>query len=240
MINRILIRVLWSLSLAALLFSTAGIETGFLRAAQEASINPDINVRWRSENIEPLIDILESVNRDIYANRGQLAELVKPTKGSTVADVGAGSGFMVEEFAHQVGEEGMVYAVDINLKLLEQIEQRTNRQRLNNVRTILATDDSSRLPADSIDLIFICDTYHHLEYPTSMMRTIFEALKSGGEMVLVEFTRIPGESEDWILNHVRAGKEEFTTEILDAGLRLVEEHDAPFLPRNYVLRFRKP
>jgi hypothetical protein len=65
-------------------------------------------------------------------------------------------------------------------------------------------------------------------------------LKQGGEMVLVEFKRVPEESPDWILNHVRAGREVFVQEILEAGFEYVQELDAPFLPRNYVLRFRKP
>jgi ubiquinone/menaquinone biosynthesis C-methylase UbiE len=147
---------------------------------------------------------------------------------------------MVEEFAQKVGERGQVFAVDINLKLLEQIETRARQQGLRNIQTILATDDSSRLPSDSVDLVFICDTYHHFEYPRSTLQTIFEALRSGGEMVLVEFKRIPGESPEWVMNHVRAGKETFLEEILDAGFLLIREHDAPFLPRNYILRFRKP
>jgi len=217
-----------------------GLDGVFLRAAQESSVKPGINERWRSDNIQPLIETLESVNRDIYQNRKQLAELVKPVSGSTLADVGAGSGFMVEEFARAVGGSGTVYAVDINLKLLEQIEDRTSRQGLRNIRTILATDDSSRLPPASVDLVFICDTYHHFEYPKSTLQTIFDALKPGGEIVLVEFKRISGESEDWILNHVRAGKKEFTQEILDAGFQFLKEQEVPFLPRNYVLRFRKP
>lgn len=157
-----------------------------------------------------------------------------------MADVGAGSGFMVEEFARMVGSTGMVYAVDINLKLLEQIERRSEQQGLDNVKTILATDDSSRLAPSSVDLVFICDTYHHFEYPKTTLQTIYDALKLGGELVVVEFKRIPGESPDWVLGHVRGGKEAFTREIVEAGFRFVQEHDSSFVPRNYILRFSKP
>jgi len=209
-------------------------------AAQETSVKPGINERGKSEDIDPLIDLLESATRDIYTNRTQLAQLAAPSEGSDVADVGAGSGFMVEEFAEMVGPHGSVYAVDINLKLLEQIERRTLQQSLENVRTVLATDDSSRLSASSVDLVFICDTYHHLEYPTKTMQTVFEALRPGGELVMVEFKRVPGESPDWILEHVRAGRKVFVEEMLAAGFLLEREEDSSFLPRNYILRFRKP
>jgi ubiquinone/menaquinone biosynthesis C-methylase UbiE len=225
------------LLLPLLLGRTSGDEAETIK---ESNVSPGINSQWKSDNVEPLIESLESVNRDIYAHRKQLARLVNPAFGSDVADIGAGSGFMVEEFALAVGAEGRVFAVDINLRLLEQIEARASEKGLKNIRTILATDDSSRLPGNSVDLVFICDTYHHFEYPRSTMRTIFEALRPGGEMVLVEFKRIPGESPEWIIDHIRAGKEVFLEEILDAGFQLVEELDAPFLPRNYVLRFRKP
>ncbi|MGW8181548.1 MAG: class I SAM-dependent methyltransferase [bacterium] len=203
-------------------------------------MRPGINERWKSKDIDPLINTLESSTRDIYTNRKQLAQVVAPPKGSTVADVGAGSGFMVEEFARMVGPNGSVYAVDINLKLLEQIERRAHQQSLENVRTVLATDDSSRLPPSSVDLVFICDTYHHFEYPTKTLQTVFEALRPGGELVMVEFKRVPGESPDWILEHVRAGKKVFLEEMLAAGFLFNREEESSFLPRNYILRFRKP
>jgi ubiquinone/menaquinone biosynthesis C-methylase UbiE len=225
-------------SLPLLLFGdsqSAGVQTG-----QETNVRPGINQRWKSDNITPLIDLLESADRDIYAHRVELAKIANPSTGSTVADVGAGSGFMVEEFSKMVGAKGKVYAVDINLKLLEQIEQRAKQRGLNNIQTILATDDSSRLAPNSIDLVFICDTYHHFEYPRSTLRSIFEALKPSGQLVLVEFKRIPGKSPDWIMDHIRAGREVFVQEISDAGFSYIQEHEAQFIPRNYVLRFRKP
>ena len=208
--------------------------------AQESSVKPGINERWKSSDIDPLVEILENTERNIYKNRKQLAQLFAPGKGAVVADVGAGSGFMAEEFAQMVGPEGLVYAADINLKLLERIETRARDNNVKNIRTVLSTDDSSRLPVGKIDLMFICDTYHHFEYPVKTLKTLHAALKPGGELFLVEFTRIPGETDDWILGHVRAGKEVFTKEIEAAGFEFVTEHPAPFLPRNYVLRFRKP
>jgi predicted methyltransferase len=207
---------------------------------QESSVKPGINDRWRSDDIDPLVETLENADRDIYKNRRQLAKLFAPTRGAVVADVGAGSGFMVEEFAQMVGPEGLVYAADINLKLLERIEMRARDNNVKNIRTVLSTDDSSRLPPGEIDLLFVCDTYHHFEYPVKTLQTLYRALKPGGELFLVEFKRIPGESAEWILDHVRDGREMFTSEIEAAGFELVREHEAPFLPRNYVLRFRKP
>jgi len=222
----------------------AGTGIGYAQATQSApekerSVKPGINDQWRSPNIEPLVGVLEAESREIYREREKLAAVVAPRKGSVVADVGAGSGFMAELFARMVGPQGKVYAVDINPKLLERIEKDARASGLTNLQIVLGQEDSITLPANSVDLVFICDTYHHFEYPKSSLQSIHRALRPGGEIVLVEFHRVQGNSPAWMIDHVRAGQAAFTKEITDAGFELVREEAAPFLKENYVVRFRK-
>jgi ubiquinone/menaquinone biosynthesis C-methylase UbiE len=207
--------------------------------AKEPSVKPGINEQWKSPNVEPLVATLESESREIYQHRKELAALVGVRPGAAVADVGAGSGFMVELFAEAAGPKGKVYAVDINPKLLERIAARAREQGRATIETVLAREDHASLPPNSVDVVFLCDTYHHFEFPKSTMRSLYEALRPGGQLVVVEFHRIPGKSADWVLEHVRAGQEEFTKEIRSFGFELVEQPAAPFLTQNYVLRFRK-
>jgi predicted methyltransferase len=70
------------------------------------------------------------------------------------------------------------------------------------------------------------------------MRSIHKALKSGGQVVLVDFHRIEGVSNEWTMNHVRAGQEVFTKEIEDAGFRQIEEKKG-LLKEAYFVRFEK-
>jgi ubiquinone/menaquinone biosynthesis C-methylase UbiE len=154
-----------------------------------------------------------------------------------VADIGAGTGLFTFLFAEAVGPGGRVYAVDIVPEFLSMISERAANKQMPQVRAVLGDELSANLPANSIDLAFICDTYHHFEYPQNMLASIHRALGPGGELFMVEFKRIPGESSDWILNHVRAGQEVFTREIEEAGFAQVEEFD--FLNENYIVRFRK-
>jgi SAM-dependent methyltransferase len=204
-----------------------------------SSAKPGINDRWMSAEIEPLVESLESESREIYVNRQLLAEVVDPQPGMAVADVGAGSGFMARELAMLVGPTGIVYAVDINPVMMQHVALRAAEDDIANLRTTVCTDRSVNLAADSVDIMFICDTYHHFEYPASTLRTIHEALRPGGQIVLVDFRRVPGVSRPWILGHVRAGQEEFTREITAAGFELTDIHDVPELQENYVLRFRR-
>ncbi len=73
-----------------------------------------------------------------------------------------------------------------------------------------------------------------------MLASLRRALRPGGELVVVDFKRIPGQSEEWIVEHVRAGQDVFTREILDAGFELIEKVSIEALEDNYVLRFRSP
>jgi ubiquinone/menaquinone biosynthesis C-methylase UbiE len=140
-------------------------------------------------------------------------------------------------FARAVGSYGTVYAVDISESFIADIERRAAEYRVENVETIVNDQKDTGLPADSIDLVFVCDTYHHFEYPRSMLGSIARALKEDGELVVIDFRRIQGVSSPWVMSHVRANGEEVTKEVLEAGFELVEELD--LLRENYVLRFRK-
>ena len=207
--------------------------------AQEKSVKPGINDRWRSSDIKPLVDTLETESREIYHEREALARLADAKPGMSVADIGAGSGFMTELFAKMVGVSGRVYAVDINPKMLERIAQRASQEGLKNIQTVLDNDTSTELPPNSVDLVFLCDTYHHFEYPKAMLASMFKALRPGGQVVLVEFHRVPGKSPEWMMDHVRAGQEVFTKEFVDAGFTFDRVVESTLFKENYILRFRK-
>ena len=92
----------------------------------------------------------------------------------------------------------------------------------------------------SIDVAFVCDTYHHFEYPTASVASLRDALKPGGRLVIIDFERIPGKTREWVLNHVRAGKEVFTKEIESVGFVKEKEVKVSGLKENYTLIFRSP
>src|SRR5262249_18832663 len=132
---------------------------------------------------------------------------------------------------------GKVYAVDIAPAFLHHIEKTCKENKITNVETIQCDQFSTRLPRNSVDLVFICDTYHHFEFPQRTLQSIHDALRPGGQVILIDFQRIEGKSSEWILGHVRAGKEVFVGEIKSAGFKPVGEED--FLKENYLVRFEK-
>lgn len=205
----------------------------------EASVRPGINTEFLKPDLDPAqwTERFEREGREIYDQRQRIVDTLGLRPGQSVADIGAGSGLFTLLFAERVGPRGRVYAVDIVPAFLEQIRHRAAAAGWRNVRTVPGTERSAQLPPRSVDVAFVCDTYHHFEYPRAMLASIHRALRPGGELVLVEFRRVPGESSDWVLQHVRAGEEVFTAEIEAAGFRKIGRAD--FLRENYLVRFRK-
>ena len=208
--------------------------------AGEQSVKPGINKSWKSENLEPLIARLEGESREIFKHSDTIAAAVGVHEGMVVADVGAGSGFMAQIFAKLAGDTGKIYAVDINAKMMERLANAAKENGVENLSTVVCSEKSVNLPPNSIDLMFICDTFHHFEYPRNTLQSIYQAMRPGGQVVVVDFYRIPGVSQEWVFDHVRAGEEVFTQEIVNAGFELINTHYLPQLKENYMLRFRKP
>ncbi len=214
--------------------------------AQDTKVDPnavpkEINAKFLSEDLkaEEWVNRFEIESREIYAHRKEIVAAVKFTKGDRVADIGAGTGLFLAPFAEAVGAMGKVFAVDISPKLIAHMNKRIVDEGITNVEVVLSKEKSTELRDRSVDVVFICDTYHHFEHYEAMMRSIFSALRPGGQLIVIDFERIPGVSREWTLGHIRAGKEKFSSEITQAGFRLVEEIKITGFKENYFLRFER-
>lgn len=208
---------------------------------REASVKPGINDEYRDADVPKWQGRFETEGREVYRARHEIVAALGLAGGERLADIGAGTGLFTLLLARAVGPDGSVYAVDIVPEFLEHIRDRASAERVSNVQTWgRATERSAALPPASLDVVFICDTYHHFEYPVSMLDSLRAALRPGGRLVVVDFERIPGVSREWVLNHVRAGKPEVIAEITAAGFELEREVPIPRMTENYMLVFRLP
>jgi len=208
-------------------------------SAQEKSVKPGINDPFKNPDVKDFQGKFEGESREVFAKRDKLVALCKVKPGMVVADVGAGTGLFTRLFATEIGAGGQVYAVDIAARFLEHIQKTSREAGLRNVTPVLCNPDSVDLPADSVDLAFVCDTYHHFEFPERTLLSLHRAIKPGGRLVIVDFVRIPGKSSDWVLNHVRAGQEVVEKEITAAGFEKTDEVK-DLLKENYMVVFTKP
>lgn len=205
---------------------------------QEKSVSPGINKSFENPDVGEFQGRFEKEGRDAFDHREQILAACKLKPGNTVADIGAGTGLFTRMFAKAVGAEGKVYAVDIAETFVRHVEQSAKLAQLHNVVGVVGKADSVELPADVIDLAFICDTYHHFEYPEKTMRSLHRALKDGGQVVLIDYHRIPGTSSEWALGHIRAAQAVFEREIESCGFKKVEEKP-DLLKESYFVRFEK-
>ena len=207
------------------------------------STAPDagMNVRFLDPGMEvdEWIDRFESESREIFHSRAAVLRALGIKPGMAVADVGAGTGFFSRMFAEQVGDTGWVYAVEISPRFAQHNAAEAERVGVGNMTSVLCSERSTGLPPCAVDLAFMCDTYHHLSYPQETLASLHRALRPGGMLIVIDFERIPGTSREWILGHVRAGKETFREEIEAAGFRLAEEVTIDGFSENYFLKFCK-
>ena len=224
--------------------------------AQEAIAVPATAVPQRAENlpsgindsfldpdmkVEDFVKRFEVESREVFACRQQILAAVGLEPGMAVADIGAGTGLYVAAFSQAVGPRGKVYAVDISPKFVKHLRQRAVDEQLPNVQAVLCSDRDVNLKPDSIDRAFICDVYHHFEYPASSLASIHAALRDGGELILIDFHREgEGERGEWLRGHIRAPQAVFKQEIVDAGFQFEEEVNIDGFEENYMLRFSKP
>jgi len=206
-----------------------------------AAYPADMNKKFTDPgmDIQEFVKRFENEARDIYAKRRDIIRAVGLRPGDAVADIGAGTGLFTQLFAEQVGPKGTVYAVDIGPAFVKYIaEQAKQHEHQRIVKTVLNTPDSAELPIGSIDVAFICDTYHHFEHPEKMLASIHRALRPGGRLVIIDFD-LRKNSSDFIKQRARAAKEVYYRGITTAGFELIETKDAPAIKDNFYAEFRR-
>jgi ubiquinone/menaquinone biosynthesis C-methylase UbiE len=193
-------------------------------------------------DVEQFVKRFEVESREVFACRQQILSAIQLEPGMSVADVGSGTGLYLGPLSTNVGAEGTVYAIDISPKFVKHLRERARAEDLKNVEVILCSDRDVNLKPASIDRAFICDVYHHFEFPESSLASIFRAMRKGGKLIVVDFHREPdvsAERKSWLNGHIRAPQETFKQEIIDAGFKFEEEVDIDGFKENYLLRFTK-
>jgi predicted methyltransferase len=130
---------------------------------------------------------LERQERETEEQPQLVVDALEIKPGQTIADLGAGSGYYSFRIAPLVGPTGKVLAIDIEPAMLEVIAQRAGRERIANVVTVRSSARDPNLAPASVDLLFMVDVYHELEYPYEVMTKVRGALKPGGRVALIEY-----------------------------------------------------
>jgi predicted methyltransferase len=139
-----------------------------------------------------LLGQLEGPDRDAFQRPDQVMDALHIAEGSVVADLGAGGGWFTVRIARRVGPNGRVYAEDIQNEMVESIRRRVQREELRNVTTVLGTPVDPQIPEGALDAALIVDAYHEMEQPIALLKNVAKALKPGGVIGIVNFTKDGG------------------------------------------------
>jgi predicted methyltransferase len=178
---------------------------------------------------------LERKERETEEQPQLLIDALEIKPGQTIADLGAGSGYYSFRIAALVGPTGKVLAIDIEPAMLEVIAQRASRERIANVAAVRASVRDPNLTPGSVDLLFMVDVYHELEYPYEVMTKVRAALKPGGRVALIEYR---AEDPQVAIKPVhKMSERQVRRELEAAGFRHVKTVRA--LPLQHLIVFEK-
>jgi ubiquinone/menaquinone biosynthesis C-methylase UbiE len=218
-------RLRWSGLVAFVLAVTVG--------AQAPGVHPISGRRFAPVMGYQGADWLERSERDDEEAPDVALNVLKIAKGSSVADIGAGSGFITERLSARVGPAGRVFANDVQPQMLQMLARRLATRRITNVTLVQGTIDDPKLDLASVDLEIMVDVYHELSQPQAMLRHLREALKPGGRLVLLEYRKedptVPIKFEH------KMSVAEAKMEIEAEGFTLAKVDEA--LPRQHILIF---
>jgi ubiquinone/menaquinone biosynthesis C-methylase UbiE len=172
----------------------------------------------------------EGIGRDRWQRPQQVIESLELRAGDRVADLGAGAGYFTYRLAEAVGRTGRVFAVDVDEELLDYVAEEAAERGLGNVDVVRAAPDDPRLPLAGVDVVFTCNTYHHLPDRSAYFARLRARLQPGGRVAIVDFR--PG---GWFGSGHATPAETIRAEMEAAGYALLREHD--FLPRQVFLVF---
>ena len=180
------------------------------------------------------ISWLERFDREKEENVSTLIKNMKIKFNDTIADIGAGSGYHVFRLA-PLAKKGLIYAVDIQSEMLMAIEMTKESRKIRNIETILGNEKSVHLPNNSVDKILMVDVYHEFNFPVEMIASMKNALKSNGQLFLIEYRK--EDSKVPIKKIHKMTEKQAVKEMEAAGFKLKENIDN--LPWQHCMVFIK-
>lgn len=196
---------------------------------------------YRATSTHPFDDVpkwsalFDDPKRDSFQKPDETIAALAIAKGMVVADLGAGTGYFSKRLSAAVGDDGTVFAVDVEPNLVVHLRDRAEREKANNVIPLLASTDDPRLPARGVDLVLMVDTFHHLDHRLDYLKHLRTRLRDGGRVAVIDW--MEGKLAEGPPPDHKIARAQVLKEMTAAGYELVTEPPIG-LPYHYFLVFR--
>lgn len=184
---------------------------------------------------ETYADALDAPSRDSWQRPGHVVELLDCPPGSTVVDLGAGTGYFLPYLSEAVGQEGQVLALDTDRSMVEALKARVAHKGFDNVKPVAVPFDDPTLEESSVDRVLVVNVWHHIEERKRYARKLWTAVRPGGLVLIVDFDM---DSPIGPPRSKRLKADTVMTELRTAGFdaQLLDET----LPHQYAIAGRRP
>ena len=208
-----------------------GDEHGHVHGEHEHGHGGDgATVHHRFDDAERWAARFEDPERDTWQVPDRVLALLALAEDAKVADIGAATGYFPVRFA-RAAPAGVVYGLDVEPNLVNYLNLRAHREGLTNLVALVCQPDDPGLP-EPVDVVFVCDTYHHISDRVAYFAALRGALRPAGRLVVVDFRQgdFPvGPSDDHKLPRAKV-----EAELQQAGYRLTQAEELPY---QYLLVF---
>lgn len=134
------------------------------------------------------VKVFDHPEREQWQQPAAVVAAMTLEPGMTVADIGAGTGYFLPHLREAVGETGRVLALDIEPNMVAYMTERATQAGWTNVEARTIPTDDPKLPAASVDRVLFVNTWHHVSHRQAYARKLARALKTDGQLVIVDFT----------------------------------------------------
>lgn len=186
----------------------------------------------RFDDIDVWVKRFEDPERDKWQKPVEVVKAMNLRPGDVVADIGAGTGYFTRHIAVAVGPSGKALGLDIEPGMVKYMAEDARKLNLKNYEARVVKTDDPGLAPHSVDVIFLCDTYHHIENRVQYFRNVSASLKPGGRVVVVDFIK---DTDFGPPREHKMAQEVVLEEMKKAGYRLIKSHD--LLQYHYFLEF---
>lgn len=183
------------------------------------------------EDLAAYLERIEASERADWQKPDEVVQALELKPGQIACEIGAGPGYFALRLGRAVGEQGTVFAVEVEPRILEVLRERVAHSDLRNVVPVLGLAEDPMLPPASCDLILTINTFHHLENGIGYLKRLVRSLKPGGRIVNIDFHK--REMPMGPPAELKVDRDEFLQSARAAGLELVAE--PTFLEFQYFL-----